>query len=71
MTWGAILVTIGVLFLLAEFTRWGFHNTWPAILIVLGLLQVYRHSASTAGHVDPLPPQPPPPNPDSSQVPHV
>ena len=71
LTGGAMMVTIGALFLLAEFTRWGFHETWPLILIVLGLLQVMRHNASTAGHIDPNVPPGPPQNPDVPQVPHV
>lgn len=73
LTGGAMMVTVGVLFLLDEFTRWGFHETWPLLLIVLGLLQVMRHNASTQGHLDTEAPPPPPPpqNPDASQVPHV
>ncbi|MGI8991106.1 MAG: LiaI-LiaF-like domain-containing protein [Bryobacteraceae bacterium] len=33
-----IMITIGVLFALENFTPLSFHETWPAILIVLGLL---------------------------------
>lgn len=33
-----ILITVGVLFALDSFTPFRFHQTWPAILIVLGLL---------------------------------
>jgi len=33
-----ILITIGTLFALDHFTPWGFQETWPVILIVLGLL---------------------------------
>ena len=33
-----ILITIGTLFALDHFTPWGFHQTWPVILIVIGLL---------------------------------
>jgi cell wall-active antibiotic response 4TMS protein YvqF len=70
LTGGAMMVTVGVLFLLAEFTRWGFHETWPLLLIVLGLLQVMRHNASLEGHIG-AGVSAPPQNPDSSQVPHV
>jgi len=33
-----ILITIGTLFALDHFTAYGFHQTWPVILIVIGLL---------------------------------
>jgi hypothetical protein len=33
-----ILITIGTLFALDHFTPWGFQQTWPVILIVIGLL---------------------------------
>jgi hypothetical protein len=33
-----ILITIGVLFLLDRFTPFGFSETWPVIIIVVGLL---------------------------------
>jgi|HubBroStandDraft_6_1064221.scaffolds.fasta_scaffold245806_2 hypothetical protein len=62
----ALLITIGVLFLLdqmghAYWMKFGF--TWPALLIVLGLIKLLEHSASTNGHVPreynaPLPPTP-------------
>lgn len=50
----AILITVGVLFLLDQIGRahWmDFGFTWPAILIVIGLLKLLEHSASTNGHV--------------------
>jgi LiaI-LiaF-like transmembrane region len=33
-----ILITVGTLFALDHFTPWGFQQTWPVILIVVGLL---------------------------------
>jgi len=33
-----ILITIGTLFALDHFTPFGFQQTWPVILIVIGLL---------------------------------
>jgi len=33
-----ILITVGTLFALDHFTPWGFQQTWPVLLIVLGLL---------------------------------
>jgi cell wall-active antibiotic response 4TMS protein YvqF len=56
-----IVVTIGVLFLLAEM-RGGFFdfgNTWPVILIVIGLISLASAMASSEGHVSSAPPVPP------------
>ena len=36
----AIMITLGLLFLLNNFTRFGFEETWPAILIVVGALSL-------------------------------
>jgi hypothetical protein len=50
----AVLITLGVLFLLAQVTSnyWlNFDRTWPALLIVIGLVSFLRHSASVNGHV--------------------
>jgi hypothetical protein len=35
-----ILITIGTLFALDHFTPYGFQQTWPVILIVVGLLSL-------------------------------
>ncbi len=54
----AIVITIGVLFLLHE-VRGGtffFGNTWPVILIVIGAIQLGATFASREGHVEPTPP---------------
>jgi hypothetical protein len=70
----AILITIGVLFLLGE-TRGGvfdFSNTYPVILIVIGAVSLAAALAPTDGHVSsqavppptapgPTPPQTPGP----------
>ena len=49
-----MLITLGVLFLIAEFyPRLDFWNiTWPIFLIVLGIALYWQRSASSAGHVD-------------------
>jgi len=78
-----MIITLGVLFLVAEFTRFDFHETWPVILIVIGVLKVLQWSAPAAGHVSRaetgaasgyVPPPPPggnqPPQSNDSQVPH-
>ena len=69
----AILITVGVLGLLNEFYIAPFHNTWPLLLIVIGLFAYMGTSASIEGHIDPqvaagvMPPPPPP----TSQNPEV
>lgn len=61
----AILITLGVLFLLDEFSRLRFDDSWPALLIVIGLVLYLGRSASTEGHIVParrtgaVPPPPP------------
>lgn len=50
----AVLITLGVLFLLDQLTHvhWlDFSSTWPAFLIVIGLIMFLEHNASPAGHV--------------------
>ena len=44
------LITVGVLFALNNFTPYRFHQTWPVLLIVFGLLTLLRRS------VEPPPP---------------
>lgn len=50
------LITLGILFALQNFTRWGFDQTWPVLLIVFGLLSLMQRGAAP-----PRPPMPPPP----------
>ena len=49
-----VLITLGVLFLLSEFTHWHFHQTWPILLIAIGLVKVLGSSADMSGHVPPF-----------------
>jgi hypothetical protein len=56
----AILVTIGVLLLLDNTGRLEFHRTWPAILLVIGVVKLVQSNASSDGHFGPLPPGVPP-----------
>jgi hypothetical protein len=60
-----ILITVGVLFALQSFNIYGFDQTWPVLLIVIGLLSL----CGRAGRPVPPPPGPtvapgvpPPPN---------
>ena len=47
----AVLVTLGILFLLEEQDALRFHKTWPILLVVIGLVKIYQSSASDAGHL--------------------
>lgn len=61
----AVLVTLGVLFLIHEFTQFDFIQVVPALLIVIGVMLFLGRSASTEGHIQPsrvvatVPPPPP------------
>lgn len=62
----AILITLGILFLLHQVRggRFDFGNTWPVILMVIGVLLLASSLAPREGHREPPPPvapQPPPP----------
>lgn len=49
-----VLITLGVLFLLDQMgaAHWmSFDFTWPAILIVIGLVKLLEHGASLEGHI--------------------
>ncbi len=58
----AIIITVGVLFLLNEMRGgyFSFGNTFPVILIVIGAISLASALAPTTGHISgPLPPVPP------------
>jgi hypothetical protein len=60
----AVLITLGVLFLLDELSRIRFDQSFPALLIVIGVVIYLGRSAATEGHVQPIGPggvMPPPP----------
>jgi len=40
------LITLGALFALQNFTRFGFDQTWPVLLIVFGLLSLMQRGAA-------------------------
>ena len=50
----AVLITLGVLFLLETLGLARFHSTWPVLLIVIGGIKVLAYSASMEGHVPPF-----------------
>jgi hypothetical protein len=70
----AMLVTIGVLLLLGTLHGPGLDRTWPAILLVIGVVKLLQSNASIAGHLDrirpaiapPIPPIAPPTPPTPS-----
>lgn len=47
----AILVTLGVLFLLASAGHISFEKTWPALLLVIGVVKLMQSNSSSAGHI--------------------
>jgi hypothetical protein len=69
MTGAAVVITIGILLLLQQAHRGnlGLENTWPAILLVLGAIQLASAFAPRDGHIEAAPPAaippatPPPP----------
>jgi hypothetical protein len=60
-----ILITIGVLFAFDRFTEFRFSQTWPVLLIVVGLLKLAGGGRRRFGGYYPPPPSssPPPPPP--------
>jgi hypothetical protein len=66
----AVIVTIGVLFLLHQVRgdTFDFSNTWPFILIVIGAVMLASSMAPMTGHIDPST-APPPPVPPASVPP--
>lgn len=49
----AVLITLGVLFLIHESTNLYFGETFPVLLIVIGVMLFMGRSASIEGHVQP------------------
>ena len=58
----AIVITVGVLFLLDQMRGgyFDFGNTFPIILIVIGAISLASAAASTEGHISGAVPPPPP-----------
>jgi Domain of unknown function (DUF5668) len=57
----AILITLGLLFLLHQVQggRFDFGNTWPVLLMVIGLLLLASSLAPRDGHIEAPPPAAP------------
>ena len=67
----AMVLTTGILFMFHTLNIADLDRTWPAWILVVGIVKLLQSSASSDGHVGPLPgappavapPQPPPSNP--------
>jgi len=46
-----IIITVGVLFMIAQFSRFSFGDLWPVLLIVIGAVLVAQQLASKQGHI--------------------
>ena len=70
-----LVLTTGVLLLLSTTTPIGLDRTWPAWILAVGVVKLLQSTASSEGHVGPLPSSPPPvapappPTPPSSAAP--
>ena len=56
----AVLVALGLLFLMANMTDYPFERTWPILLIVIGTVRVVRYVIPDSGHLNPGGYPPPP-----------
>ena len=65
----AMVLTTGFLFLFHTMNIANLDRTWPAWILVVGIVKLLQSSASSAGHVGPLPPAPPPAAPPSPRPP--
>jgi hypothetical protein len=66
----AMVLTTGILFMMDSLHIANLDRTWPAWILVVGIVKLLQSSASSEGHVGPLPgappaagPMPPPPPP--------
>jgi hypothetical protein len=55
----AMVLTTGILLLFHAMNVANLDRTWPAWILVVGIVKLLQSSASSAGHVGPLPPAPP------------
>jgi hypothetical protein len=65
----SMVLTTGILLLLASLDIASIDRTWPAWLLVVGVVKLLQSTASSEGHVGPLPPGAPPPDPIPPQAP--
>jgi len=48
-----MLITIGVIFLAAQYSHYNIADLWPVLLIVAGIVLVAQSFASRSGHSSP------------------
>lgn len=65
----AVIMAVGVMWLLDEMGRTDWGHSWPILLIVIGVIKIIQNNASTNGHVDYLPKSYPPGGPTPPQSP--
>ena len=53
--WPIILITLGSLFALDNFTPFGFDQTWPVLLIVFGLISLVGRTTRASVNAPPGP----------------
>jgi hypothetical protein len=46
-----MLITLGAIFLAAQYTRFGIADLWPLFLIVPGIIMLAQSVASIEGHI--------------------
>ena len=46
-----MIITVGLLFLIGEYTRYRFMDLWPVLLIVAGVVLTAQSLASNEGHL--------------------
>lgn len=64
----AVLLTLGSLFLLENLHGPGFGRTWPALLLVIGLIKLFGGSSTWNGNFPPPPPASPGTGPSQGEV---
>lgn len=48
-----VLITLGILFLLADVSGYPFWRTWPVLLIVIGAIKLVGYVTPDSGHLNP------------------
>lgn len=46
----AVLITLGTLFLIGEFSSFDFERSWPILLLVIGIVKLLQYTAPIEGH---------------------
>jgi hypothetical protein len=65
----AMVLTTGILLLLQSMNVVDLGRTWPTWLLVVGVVKLLQSTASSEGHIGPLPPAPAPSAPPPPQAP--